>query len=166
MRCVILGMGGHARAIRTWLVPADAVNVRMTDDDDDVRPEETVFIGLGDIAKRQRLYGRYHGMMLNGGRQIMRGVTIDPTAIVGDNVLVNTGAQIDHGCLICFNCIVGPGAILCGGVTLREACEIGAGAIILQNVKLAAGTRVPAGTLVVSADDWRRPEKMQGKEEQ
>jgi acetyltransferase-like isoleucine patch superfamily enzyme len=166
MRCVILGMGGHARAIRNWLVPPDALMVRMTTDDDDVRPEETVFIGLGDVAKRQRLYGRYHGMMLNDGRQIMRAVTIDPSAIVGDNVLVNTGAQIDHDCVIRFNSIIGPGAILCGGVSLGAACEIGAGAIILQKVAMPTGTRVPAGTLVVSADDWRRPQKMQGKEEQ
>ena len=166
MRCVILGRGGHARAIRTWLIPIDALQVRMTDNDDDVLPEEIVFIGIGDVAKRQKLYERYHGLMLNNGRQIMRGVIIDPSATVGDNVLVNTGAQIDHDCWIGPHSIIGPGVILCGSVHLGITCEIGAGAIILQNVKLPHETRVPAGTLVVSADDWRRPQKVQGKEEQ
>ena len=166
MRCVILGMGGHARAIRSWLVPPDALQVRMTDNDDDVRLGETVFIGVGDIVKRRALYRRYEHVILNGGKQIMRAVTIDPSAGIGFNVLINTGAQIDHDCRIGDHCIIGPGAILCGKVVLGEACEIGAGAIILQNVELPAGTRVSAGTLIVSADDWRRPQKMQGKEEQ
>ena len=166
MRCVILGRGGHARAIRTWLIPADALQVRMTDNDDDVRPGEIVFIGVGDVEKRQTLYYRYLDQMVNHGQQIMRGVTIDPSASLGSNVLVNTGAQIDHDCRVREHCIIGPGAILCGDVVLGQACEIGAGAIILQNIDLPEKTRVPAGTLVVSADDWRRPHKVHGKEEQ
>lgn len=153
---VILGKGGHATAIRHWLL-AGTESVRMTDDDNDVEPREVIHIGMGDLIKRRALYTRYAERVHADGIQIMRGVIRDPMAWIGHNVLINTGAQIDHDCVVHDHCIISPGAILCGGVKLGHSCQIGAGAIILQGVELDAETNIPAGTLVCGPNDLRKP---------
>ena len=155
---VILGSGGHARAVvGTW--DHGHPPYRYATDDDDVHADEQVIIGVGDLQTRKRLYERFRAQIFEDAAQIMRGVILDPGAKLGVNVLLNTGCQVDHDCIVGHHCVIGPGAILCGGVTLGAECAIGAGAIILQDVKLEARTKVPAGTLVVSADEWRHPVK-------
>ena len=159
-RCiVILGTGGHAQALKDHLVPVDAL-VRATDRDDDVLTGEEVMIGLGNIADRRRLFALHREKIRWAGRQIMKGAIVYDSAELGENVLINTGAQIDHDCIVGDHCVVGPGAILCGGVRLGEACGIGAGAVILQGVSLDEGTMVPAGSLVCGPDDFRKPVRM------
>ena len=158
---VILGTGGHARAMmEKWRLSHwwPFAKFRMTNDDRDVPKNAQVVIGVGDVDDRRRLYKQFRSQ-IGTGLQIMPGAIVYASATLGVNVLVNTGAQIDHDCNIGDHCVIGPGAILCGGVRLGEACAIGAGAIILQGVTLEAETKVPAGTLVVAGDEWRYPVK-------
>jgi UDP-3-O-[3-hydroxymyristoyl] glucosamine N-acyltransferase len=135
--------------------------IRMALSENDVVAGEWVVIGTGDLERRVRLYHRYKDhLAFPNDPQIMRGVIIAAPALVGKNVLLNTGCQIDHDCVIGDHSIISPGAIICGQVTLGEKCQIGAGAIILQGVTLDAGTKIPAGTLVVGPDDLRRPQRV------
>lgn len=152
MRTVILGDGGHAQA----LSDLTGVEVFITDDDE-VQPDDVVLIGVGDIAARRRLYEKFKGQVGEHGVQLMKGAIVYGSAVLGANVVVNTGAQIDHDCVIGSHCVIAPGAILCGGVMLGEACFIGAGAIIVEDVTLDPGTFVPAGTLCCGQDDFRKP---------
>jgi len=157
---VILGDGGHARALLDWPInikPPPDQDVLLVGEGEDVPSGDPVLIGVGTLPRRRELYEEYKNRTPDGGRQYMRGAIVYGSAVVGKNVLVNTGAQIDHDCMIGDHCIISPGAILCGSVTLGEECQIGAGATILEGVELSAGTKVPAGTLVVAADDMRRP---------
>ena len=156
-RTVILGAGGHARALMDGIFHTRGREFVMTENNADVRPDDEVWIGVGDIATRKRLYGLFGHRLPDNGIQIMRGAVVYDSAKLGANVLVNTGAQIDHDCVIGDHCHIGPGAVLCGGVTLGEACFVGAGAIIVNGVDLADETFVPAGTLVCGPDDFRMP---------
>ncbi|MGI9504528.1 MAG: hypothetical protein ACR2RE_15900 [Geminicoccaceae bacterium] len=159
LRVVILGAGGHARSL-AHVISRVGEAIWTTDNDDDVCSGDEVHIGVGDIAIRRRLYSKFKAQIPDRGRQIMAGVHVGPDVMLGENVLVNTGAQIDHDCVIGDHCIISPGAILCGTVTLGEGCFIGAGAIIVQEVTLEPDTFVPAGTLVVGPDDFRKPLRM------
>ncbi|HDZ73713.1 MAG TPA: hypothetical protein ENH55_13290 [Aurantimonas coralicida] len=170
-RIVILGTGGHARTLQALMgYPADSCI--LTDDDDEVRPDDSVLIGVGDVVKRRSLFKKFRSQVqemrasrtfvhtsvkVGRGIQMIMGAMIMPNCRIGDNVLINTGAQIDHDCNISSHCVISPGAILCGNVTLGEACFIGAGAIIVQEVTLEPETFIPAGTLVVGPDDLRHP---------
>lgn len=152
-RTVILGNGGHARALANCLTDT----VVFVTDDERVEPGDLVYVGVGDIPTRRRLYARFMAQIPQRGVQYMQGAIVGANVTLGVNVLLNTGCQVDHDCVIGDHCIISPGAILCGGVKLGEACCIGAGAIILEGVELEAGTIIPAGTLVVGQDDFRKP---------
>lgn len=155
-RTVILGAGGHAKALQHVLSRPDI----LLESDADVQPDDQVYIGVGDMEKRRKLFAKFSAQIPNRGVQQMGNVWIGPDVSTGVNVLINTGAQIDHDCVIGDHCIIAPGAILCGGVSLGEACFIGAGTIILEGVELEPETFVSAGTLVVGPDDMRRPIRM------
>lgn len=152
-RVVILGNGGHARALADTL---DIFNIVFLENDDDVLPDDTVYIGVGDLETRIRLFERFRSQIPGRGVQFMANVHVGPNCAIGDNVLLNTGSQIDHDCIIGNHSIVSPGAILCGGVELGESCFIGAGSIIVEGVELENGTFVSAGSLVVKQNDIRR----------
>lgn len=176
MRLVILGEGGHAKHLYAQVRRLPGYDVIMTSDDDIVRVDDQVLIGIGtDISKRRELFERFRDRTLQHlalyrwthdsvhvgwGSQLEVGTIIQSDTDIGDNVLVNTGAQIDHDCKIGDHCVISPGAILCGNVTLGEACAIGAGAIIVQGVTLEPETVIPAGTLVAGPDDFRVPQRM------
>lgn len=161
MRVVILGAGGHAKAVGAVLIDRHGPLIRpyCTEDDDEVRPDDEVHIGVGDMKIRRRLFARFREQIPDRGVQLMTGVLIGPDCTLGNNVLVNTGAQINHDCAIGDHCIISPGAILCGGVALGEGCFVGAGAVIIEGVTLGPETFVPAGTLVVASGDFRKPQR-------
>lgn len=165
----VLGDGGHGRLI-SLLTGADCLGI-----DDPVPPGAEVFIGVGDLDLRRRLFeefgNRVLGMLdesaiiasdarVGFGLQAMPRSYVSVGCRLGVNVLLNTGAQIDHDCTIGDHCVLAPAAVLCGGVTLGDGCFVGAGAIILQEVTLEPGTFVPAATLVVGPYDFRRPQRM------
>lgn len=161
MRHLILGTGGHAKAMGQVLSADNPVcRFLMADNDDDVRPDDVVYIGVGDILTRKRMFEKFRNQVPYHGVQLMGRTWIGPDVVLWENVLVNTGAQIDHDCTIGHHCVIAPGATLCGGVTLGEACFVGAGAIIVEGVTLEPETFVPAGTLVVGPDDFRMPVRM------
>jgi hypothetical protein len=96
----------------------------------------------------------YSDYVISDGNQFLAFSYIGANSRLGQNILVNTGAQIDHDCKIGDHCVISPGAILCGGVELGVAC------FIVEGVKLDAGTFVPAGTLVCGPSDYRKPIRM------
>ena len=168
----ILGDGGHARSVTGALRKS-----RMLAEGEEPLPDDVLLVGVGDMETRVKLFNKYgrdrftsvhapYGNVITKeakmgpGTVLMRGVTLQPGCIIGDNVLVNTGAQIDHDCVIGDHCIISPGAILCGGVTLGKQCQIGAGAIILEGNNLDDGTKIPAGSLLVGLGDLRRPQRV------
>lgn len=169
MARVVLGDGGHGRLISA-MTGAPCVGKN-----DAVPDAAEVFIGVGELDVRRKLYDDYGSRVIGvidtsaniagdvrtgPGLQVMVGAIISVGVRLGANVVINTGAQIDHNCRIGNHCIIAPAAVLCGGVVLGDGCFIGAGAIIVQGVTLEAGTFVPAGTLVVGPDDFRRPQRM------
>lgn len=166
---VVVGDGGHGRLISA-MTGTPCFGAGHT-----VPPDVEVFIGVGELSIRRRLYeefgARVIGVIDNSaniagnvktgpGLQAFVGVIVSVGVVLGANVLLNTGAQIDHDCCIGDHCVISPGAILCGNVTLGEGCFVGAGAVIIQGVTLDAGTFVPAGTLVCGPRDFRRPQRM------
>jgi carbonic anhydrase/acetyltransferase-like protein (isoleucine patch superfamily) len=160
MRYVILGKGGHAQALVDAWFQNGRHSWRLVGPGEDIGECDWVLIGVGQIAIRRSLYGQHKDRVYNSGIQVMTRAFVSMSALLGENALINTGAQIDHDCVIGDHCVISPGAILCGNVTLGEACFVGAGAIIVEGVTLHAGSFVPAGSLVVGQDDLRVPQRV------
>lgn len=161
MKYVILGDGGFAHSVADmlceWDAGEEAIETRFTADDNDVRPDETPVIGLGDHDKRIRIYHQYAGRIPFAGIQIMRNAWVEWGCEIGRNVLVNANSFVDHDCRIGDHSVISPGCTICGKVTLGERCFIGAGTTIVPGVTLPASTFIRAGSLVVSDKDIRRP---------
>lgn len=121
----------------------------------------------GDTALRQRLFAFGVGHALHPllvkhpsaicsaaaqfgrGNQLLAGCIVNPGAVLGDNVLVNTGAIVEHDCLLADHVHVASGACLAGSVGVGPGSHIGAGATVRQGVTIGAGAIVGAGAVVV-----------------
>jgi sugar O-acyltransferase (sialic acid O-acetyltransferase NeuD family) len=82
------------------------------------------------------------------GVQLMAGVQVQCGTLIGDNVVLNTGATVDHDCSIGAHSFIGPGSVLCGHVWIGKQVLIGAGAVILPGITIGEGAIVGAGSLV------------------
>lgn len=83
------------------------------------------------------------------GAQVMVGSVIQPGALLGENVIVNTNASVDHDCQIGAHSHVAPGATLSGEVVLESQVHVGTGASIIQGVKIGKNSVVGAGAVVI-----------------
>ena len=150
MSCLVIGDGGHASVIRSFLRNA---------------PDGYFVIAIGDNATRRRLYLATlpqaapfsprsfaavtdHTAMLGKGVQILHHVVVNAGAVIGDNVIINTGAIIEHDCIVGAHSHIAPGAILTGGVRIGEGVLVGAGAVLLPGVTIGDWAVVGAGSVV------------------
>ncbi len=85
---------------------------------------------------------------IGSGCQIMMRAIVGARAIIGDNVLLNSGSIVEHECHICDGVHIGPGATLAGMVSVGKASFIGAGATILPRITIGENSVVGAGSVV------------------
>jgi UDP-perosamine 4-acetyltransferase len=83
------------------------------------------------------------------GTTIMAQVALNPDTVLGDNVIINTGAQLDHDCQVGDHVHVAPGAHISGGVRIGPCAHIGTGATVIQGLQVGAGAIVGAGAVVL-----------------
>jgi sugar O-acyltransferase (sialic acid O-acetyltransferase NeuD family) len=86
---------------------------------------------------------------LGEGVTILAGATINPGAVIEDNVCVNTAASVDHDDYLAMSSHVLPNATLGGAVRVEEFAYIGAGAVVKQNQIVHKYSYVGAGAVVV-----------------
>lgn len=154
MPTFILGLGGHANALR-WLYP-DATMVdegRESDFPELWTSEARVVVGwLGQspeaLDDRARKVGRLvaKGVNVDLNPVLMPGAMVDPTSELYPLVCVNQGAVITHDCIIGYGAHIGPGAVLCGGVKVGAYSMVGAGAVVLPGAEIPRRGLVRAGT--------------------
>lgn len=128
--------------------------------------DEEVFIAIGHNKIRKSIFYNLEGKVALGvayhptaeigygvqlGSMIMLGAhsTVNPLAILGNGVIINTGAIVEHECTIGDFVHVAPGAVLAGNVTVGDQTFIGAGAVVKQGVKICNDVIIGAGSVVV-----------------
>ena len=67
---------------------------------------------------------------------------------LGNNVLINIGAQIHHDCILENHVVIGPGSVICGNVHIQTNVFIGAGTTIIQGVTIGQNSIIAAGSCV------------------
>lgn len=90
-----------------------------------------------------------HGVNIGDGTVVMAGAVVNADSILGEHVVINTGATVDHDCRLALFVHVAPGAHLCGAVTVGEGSFICAGATIVPNRTVGARVTVGAGATVL-----------------
>lgn len=178
MRVLILGAGGHGRAVCEAARDA-GFDVAGFLDDRGPLPEMlglpvlgpegfaggALLIALGANAARLAAAARFpadlpvllHPSVIRAGSaEVAAGAVIMPRAVlgalarIGRLALINTGAIVEHDVTIGAGAHVGPGAILCGGVSLGAEALVGAGAVVAPNIRVGARAVVGAGSAVLA----------------
>lgn len=178
---VIYGAGQHGRVV------AEAAQLRWPDshlvylDDapnaeapegydlihlDDVPPNTSVALGVGDNHARERITSRLHDLnhplLLVAHPDISFSPTADPgsgaffgprcivhtAARIGKASIINSGAIVEHDCYVGDFAHIAPGAVLGGGAQVGCCALVGLGARILPGVRIGANAIVGAGAVV------------------
>lgn len=178
MRVLILGAGGHGRAVCEAARDAGFEVAGFLDDHGPradmlglpVRGTAgftggALLIGLGSNAARLAAGARFpadlpvllHPSAIRAGSaEVAAGAVIMPRVVlgalarIGRLALINTGAIIEHDCTVGEGAHVGPGAVLCGGVSVAAEALVGAGAVIAPNIRVGARAVVGAGAAVLA----------------
>lgn len=103
---------------------------------------------IASIVHPSAIVGR--DVRLKEGSQLMAGVIIQPRAVIGENVILNTGARIDHDSIIGDYSHIAPGATICGDVKVGDGCFIGAGATVIQGITIGDKAVIAAGVTVIA----------------
>jgi len=188
-KLLILGAGGHGRAVadsavkmKKWssisFVDSKYPNFKKTgiwnvvgSDNDLLRLKEeydTIAIAIGDNQLRLKLLF----LVKKIGFSVAK--IVDPSAQIGDQVLIgeatvilpnavigygasigsaciiNTAATVDHDCNIDSGVHLSPGVNLGGGVSVGEGSWIGIGASVIHNCIIGRKVIVGAGSVVIN----------------
>ena len=81
------------------------------------------------------------------GSAVMAGSIIN-RAILGQNVIVNSGSIVEHDCIVGDNSFIGPGAVIGGFTSVGENCFIGLGARVGNGLKIGDNVTVAMGAVV------------------
>ena len=131
----------------------------------DLFREHPILIGIGDNRLRRQTASRVDHPFadmtrhrsavvscraeIGKGCMVMHQSTVQTGAVLGQHVIVNTGAIVDHDCELDDFVHVGPGAVLCGNVSIGEGTLIGAGATVAPGVRIGFWVQIGAGAVVV-----------------
>jgi UDP-perosamine 4-acetyltransferase len=129
-----------------------------------------IFIGLGGVGNmhpRSALYDRVRNAgfeiiaachptawvspsaSLDRATTILACAAVNADAILGEHVIVNTGAVVEHDCRIGHQVHIAPRAVLSGCVTVGDHTFIGAGACVRQGIHIGADAVIGMGAVVV-----------------
>ncbi len=83
------------------------------------------------------------------GAQILAGVVINPSAVIGNHCIINTRASIDHDTIIENFCVVSPGVTIGGYSKIGTRTTLGLGASVIHNITIGSDSFIGAGSVVV-----------------
>ncbi|WP_138227199.1 acetyltransferase [Paenibacillus algicola] len=132
-----------------------------------LRDVDSFIVAIGDNSLRKKIYQSLSKVglrpinviskkayvsphaSLGQGVVICPGSVINPSAVLHDNVIVNTLAGVDHDCVLNSHCHVGPGASLAGGVVVGEGAFVGMKSSILPERLIGEWSVLGAGAVVI-----------------
>jgi sugar O-acyltransferase (sialic acid O-acetyltransferase NeuD family) len=86
--------------------------------------------------------------LIGEGGQVMASATVGARTVLGNYVIINTGAVVDHECRLGHGVHIGPGVTLAGLVEVGDYAFIGTGAVVLPRVRIGKNSIVGAGSIV------------------
>lgn len=134
---------------------------------ENLRPTDHVFAAIGDNAKRLALHRSLstQGLLvpvlrhpssivsedakLGAGSVVMALVAVNPSAVIGEAVILNTRCSVDHDNFIEDGAHISPGAHLAGGVSVGSCSWIGIGSSVREGISIGPGSMIGAGSVVV-----------------
>ena len=85
---------------------------------------------------------------IGNGVIIYPGSIVDKEAVIGDNTLINLGCIIAHDTTVGRHCFLSPNVTVAGFTEIGESCFLGCSSTILDNLKVTDGVTLGAGSLI------------------
>ncbi len=113
------------------------------------------YLAAKSIGYRLASYVSSRASILNEGRIgdncfILEDNTIQPFAIIGNNVTLWSGNHIGHHSIIHDHCFISSHVVISGGVEICESCFVGVNATLRDHIKVGERCVVGAGTLLLA----------------
>jgi sugar O-acyltransferase (sialic acid O-acetyltransferase NeuD family) len=89
-----------------------------------------------------------YNAQMGRGCQILAQSSVCAKAILGDSVIINTGASIDHETVIGDFVHIAPRATICGAVNIGKHTFIGANSTVLPRITIGENSIIGAGSVV------------------
>jgi len=165
----ILGKGGHARVIASFL-PYEVVFIDRDDESAFLHSPPrgaAVYVGIGDNSIRERVFNSLTaagiipnifvcpGALVAPGAEIGAGSIILPGAVVmtgvklGENCIVDLVSSIDHDSVVGAHTFIGPGVNIPGQVKIGSRCFFGVKSATFPRVTIGNSAVIRAGSLVI-----------------
>jgi len=85
---------------------------------------------------------------IGSGCQILAHSIVCAKAVLGDSVIINTGASVDHETVVGDFVHIAPRATICGAVNIGKNTFIGANATVLPRITIGENSIIGAGAVV------------------
>lgn len=185
-KLLIIGASGHGKVVADIALKMDKwQSIAFLDDDESINSSMGIevvgksidafkhiqdcdlFVGVGNNATREKIQQKLEAegasiptlihptavigqdVELESGVVVMAGVVINCCSSIGRGCIINTGATIDHDNLIEDYVHVSPGVHLAGTVKVGSGSWLGIGSIVSNNLEIASGCKLGAGAVVV-----------------
>ncbi len=175
---LIYGAGGHGRVLFSAARAAGVVINSVFDDDlrwrdwctmaviaydELLYPEDQIVIAIGKNEIREKVadhlrhsFGNIfhpsalieHDVSSGEGNAVLHRSVLQTGVVLGNHVIVNTGAIVEHDCRIGDFVHIAPGSVLCGGVEIGDRTLIGAGSVVVQGISIGKDCLICAGSVV------------------
>lgn len=185
-KLAIIGAGGHGKIcadialkLKCWddIVFLDnnkkstqVLGINVIDADSNwqnYKTEYDFFIALGNNSTREMMIGELENghatiatlihpsailgeeVVINQGTVLAAGVIVNSSSTIGKGVILNTACTIDHDNQIDDFVHVSPGAHIAGTVSVGKRSWLGIGSIVKNNVNICEDVIIGAGGVVV-----------------
>lgn len=178
-RLVIIGAGGHARVVADIarlcgykdIIFLDDADVAMASgkvsDYDKYSKVGDFIIAIGNSHVRKKIQTMLESkgchivtlihpsavigsnVLIDTGSVVMAGAIVNTGARIGKGVILNTCCSVDHDSVVSDYCHISVGAHLAGSVTIGERSFVCAGATIINNISICDDCVIGAGAAVI-----------------
>lgn len=185
-KLLIIGASGHGKVVADIALKMNRWNsVAFLDDDENIKEslglkvigktEDTfafindcdIFVGIGNNKVRKRIQNELEAkhasipvlihpsaiigeqVQIDSGTVVMAGTVINCSTKIGKGCIVNTGSTIDHDSIVEDFVHISPGVHLAGTVTVGKGSWLGVGSSVSNNINITNGCIVGAGAVVV-----------------
>ncbi|MDH6591653.1 sugar O-acyltransferase (sialic acid O-acetyltransferase NeuD family) [Variovorax sp. TBS-050B] len=112
------------------------------------------YLAAKSMGYRMASYVSSRATVLNLGRIgdncfVLEDNTIQPFAVIGNNVTLWSGNHIGHHSTIADHCFVASHVVISGGVEIGEQCFLGVNSTLRDHIKVGARCVVGAGSLLL-----------------
>lgn len=191
-KMILLGSGGHARSVLDTLKGLNSFDlIGILDKEDQIgkvlegipiigtdqamkkyydQGVANLFIGVGSIGNtslRRKLYEQARKIgfkfptiidptaimgdkvVIKEGTYIGKGSVVNVGSCIGEQCIINTGAVVEHDCNVGEFVHIAPGAVLSGNVQVGPHTHIGVNSTVIQGIHIGEHTVIGAGSVVV-----------------